>query len=117
MHENDRSSTGFLPPLEFEDVADQFFANPNQSVRGWETAICAQTRILQEVDKCLQSGKSGDILIVGHGAVGTLLYCALANLPISRKYDQGSGGGGCYFAFDQDVRIPMSAWQPMENLY
>ena len=38
MHENDRSATGFLPPAEFEAVADQFFAHPAESVRGWETA-------------------------------------------------------------------------------
>lgn len=36
--ENDRSSTGFLPPEEFEVVADAFFAQPGVSVRGWETA-------------------------------------------------------------------------------
>ncbi|WP_245515583.1 histidine phosphatase family protein, partial [Mesorhizobium sp. M2D.F.Ca.ET.206.01.1.1] len=34
MHENDRSATGFLPPPEFEAVADRFFANPHESIRG-----------------------------------------------------------------------------------
>ena len=38
MHENDRSATGFLPPDEFEAVADQFFAHPDMSTRGWGTA-------------------------------------------------------------------------------
>jgi broad specificity phosphatase PhoE len=28
MRENDRSATGFLPPNEFETVANQFFAKP-----------------------------------------------------------------------------------------
>ena len=42
LGENDRSSTGFLPPDEFEAVADQFFARPDESVRGWETAWAAQ---------------------------------------------------------------------------
>ena len=42
MHENDRSATGFLPPPEFEAVADRFFANPHKSIRGWERAIDAQ---------------------------------------------------------------------------
>ena len=28
LHENDRSATGFLPPLEFEQVANAFFASP-----------------------------------------------------------------------------------------
>lgn len=44
MHENDRSATGFLPPEEFEAVADRFFAEPSKSVRGWETAEDAQRR-------------------------------------------------------------------------
>ena len=36
MHENDRSATGFLPPEEFETVANQFFAQPHVSILGWE---------------------------------------------------------------------------------
>lgn len=46
MHENDRSSTGFLTPSEIEDVADQFFSSQTESVRGWEKAIEAQRRIM-----------------------------------------------------------------------
>src|SRR6266700_8081661 len=38
MHENDRSATGFLMPDEFEAVANQFFAQPDISIRGWERA-------------------------------------------------------------------------------
>jgi len=46
MHENDRSTTGFLPPDEFETVADQFFAHPLASIRGWSgpsTPNCASS--------------------------------------------------------------------------
>ena len=50
LGENDRSATGFLPPEEFQQVADQFFANPSESVRGWETAADAQARIVQAVE-------------------------------------------------------------------
>lgn len=116
MHENDRSATGYLPAAEFEAVADQFFANPDQSARGWETSRTAQTRIVAAVKDCLAGHKQGDILIVGHGAVGTLLYCALTGLAISRGYDQPFGGG-CYFAFDADSRRPATGWLPMESLY
>ena len=35
LGEMDCSSTGFLPCEEFESVADQFFAHPTESVRGW----------------------------------------------------------------------------------
>lgn len=117
MHENDRSSTGFLSPDEFEEVADQFFSNPSVSVQGWETALDAQHRILSEVEACLNQEADGDVLIVGHGGVGTLLYCALAGLPIDRRYDQGANGGGNWFAFPVAQRKPLSSWAPMETLY
>src|SRR5262249_19113557 len=42
MHENDRSATGYLPATEFENVANEFFAHPHRSIRGWERAIDAQ---------------------------------------------------------------------------
>lgn len=116
MHENDRSATGVLPPEEFERTADRFFAMPDQSVRGWETARAAQQRIVAEVEACLADAPTGDILFVGHGGVGTLLYSALMGLPISREYDQGPGGGGNWFAFPLDTRKPLSGWQPMERL-
>jgi broad specificity phosphatase PhoE len=116
MHENDRSATGFLPPEEFEQVADQFFANPGKSVRGWETAKDAQRRIVEEVNAALAGPQSGDVLFVGHGGVGTLLFCALSGHDIDRRFDQGPGGGGCWFEFDLQDRQPMQGWQPMEAL-
>lgn len=116
MHENDRSATGFLPPAEFEATADAFFARPDDSVRGWETARTAQARIVGEVRACLAGHAGGDVLLVGHGGVGTLLYCALAGLEIDRRHDQ-VGGGGCVFAFDMAERMPLSGWQRMETLW
>lgn len=116
MHENDRSATGFLPPEEFEDVANQFFANPSTSIRGWETAQDAQKRIMGEVDACLAAPTDGDVLFVGHGGVGTLLFCALSGNPIDRRFDQGPGGGGYWFQFDIERRKPLRGWQPMERL-
>ncbi|MDB6454048.1 histidine phosphatase family protein [Falsirhodobacter sp. 20TX0035] len=116
MHENDRSATGFLPPAEFEAVADAFFAEPARSVRGWETAEAAQRRILAEVEGCLAGPQDGDVLFVGHGGVGTLLFCALSGLAIDRRHDQGPGGGGCWFEFDLQTRTPPRGWQPMEAL-
>ena len=88
MHENDRSSTGYLPREEFESVADQFFARPDESARGWETAICAQTRIVSEVRDCLRHCDDSDVLLVDRGGVGTLFFCNLSNVPISRTFDK-----------------------------
>lgn len=115
MHENDRSSTGFLPPKEFEKVADQFFANPDESVLGWETAKAAQERIVKEFELGLSLACERDVLFVGHGGVGTLLYCQLRGVPISRKYDQ-LPGGGCYYEFTRGSHQDVTGWRPMEQL-
>jgi broad specificity phosphatase PhoE len=86
LGENDRSSTGFLPPGEFDRVASEFFAKPETSVRGWERAIDAQHRNVAAVERLFEGETSaGAIAIVSHGAVGTLLYCALAGVKIDRK--------------------------------
>lgn len=116
MHENDRSATGFLPPDEFEAVADQFFAVPEQSTRGWESAAAAQARTVRQVMSCLTEKTDCDVLFVGHGGVGTLLFCNLSDLPISRKFDQGPGGGGCYFEFSPPDFRPAFGWRPMERI-
>ncbi|MBL3701593.1 histidine phosphatase family protein [Sulfitobacter sp. BDSS02] len=114
MHENDRSSTGYLPREEFEQVADQFFARPGESVRGWETAEAAQQRILREVDEVVRVVPEGPLVFVGHGAVGTLLWCALAGKPISRGHDQQ--GGGNWYRFDPENRAIRAGWAPMEQM-
>ncbi len=113
MHENDRSATGFLPSDAFEAVADRFFAAPEESVRGWERAIDAQVRIVGEVEAVLNRHDSGDVLFVGHGAIGTLLLCHVAGHEIAREHDQPPGGGN-YFAFAKDDRRLLHPWRRME---
>lgn len=115
MHENDRSATGFLKPAEFEQVADQFFAEPHLSVRGWERAIDAQARIVQEAEAVLGRNRPGDVLFVGHGAVGTLLFCHAAGHPIDRIHDQPAGGGHV-FAFAREGRQIVHGWRRMEEI-
>jgi broad specificity phosphatase PhoE len=114
MHENDRSATGFLPPPEFEAVADRFFANPHKSIRGWERAIDAQQRIVSEVEAVLDAAVGGDIAFVGHGGVGTLLLLSLSNREISREADQPAGGGN-YFAYDIGARSILHGWRPVDG--
>jgi broad specificity phosphatase PhoE len=115
MHENDRSSTGYLEPKEFEAVSDEFFAQPLTSVRGWERAIDAQSRILEEVEHVLGRNGPGDVLFVGHGAVGTLLLCHYSGCSIDRSYDQPTGGGHC-FAFLKERRLVLHKWRRLEDL-
>ncbi|WP_027164668.1 histidine phosphatase family protein [Mesorhizobium sp. WSM3224] len=114
MHENDRSATGFLPPPEFEAVADQFFARPHDSIRGWERAIDAQQRIASEVEAVHGSDPTGDVAFVGHGGVGTLLLLLLDGREISRIADQPAGGGN-YFAYDIGARRLLHGWRPIDG--
>lgn len=108
LHENDRSATGYLPPPAFEAMADRFFANPTVSQEGWERAVDAQARIVAGVEALIAedraAGRTGDLLVVGHGGVGTLLLCHVAGWPIARLRDQPPGGGNRY-AFDRDSRV------------
>lgn len=112
MHENDRSATGFLRPEEFEQVADAFFADPDSSTRGWERAIDAQARIVREAETVLSRKQQGDVLFVGHGAVGTLLLCHYSNLEIDRTHDQTSGGN--YFTMTKNTKTVLHSWRPMD---
>jgi broad specificity phosphatase PhoE len=116
LGENDRSSTGFLDPPDFERVADEFFAKPADSVRGWERAVDAQARVLQAVTAIALSDSShGSIAIIAHGAVGTLLYCRLAGVPISRQWDQPANGGGNFYRFTLQPPGVQSWWKPIDD--
>ena len=117
LGENHRASTGFLPPSEFEEVANQFFARPRESVLGWEPAVNAQRRISDAVDSIINADRTaGAIAIVSHGAVGTLLLCRLSGFEISRKWDQPANGGGNYFSFTVETRRVLHGWKPIDAL-
>ena len=113
LHENDRSATGFLPPDEFEQVADRFFGEPDRSVRGWETARAAQARIVAAVREVDGTSPPGGVAIAAHGGVGTLLYCHLAGLPISRVHDQERPGN--VIAFERDTWQLIHGWRPIDS--
>ena len=111
LGENDRTATGFLPPVEFEAAADAFFANPDDSFRGWETARAAQNRVETAVRAIIAGHNAGDLAILSHGAVGTLLYCALKGERISRAFDQPSQGH--YWAANLSDLEPQHHWIPV----
>lgn len=116
LGENDRSSTGFLKPDEFEAVADEFFANPERSVRGWERATDAQRRIVRAVTSIEQQDPSvGSIAIVSHGAVGTLLFCYLTGKPISCEWDQPPNGGGNFYTFTLAPIHAIAGWAAIDR--
>jgi broad specificity phosphatase PhoE len=116
LGENDRSATGYLPWVEFEIVADNFFACPEESVRGWERAIDAQRRIAEAVNRAISlAAADADMAIISHGAVGALLLCHLKGVPISRREDQPTGGGGNIYSFDLATRRLLTGWHRIDE--
>jgi broad specificity phosphatase PhoE len=112
LAENDRSTTGYLPPELFEPALQAFFGEPLLSHRGWETAAAAQERIADALETVLaRSPAEGDVAIVAHGGVGTLLLCRLKGTAIHRAEDQP--GQGHWFAFDRDTREVLHGWMPL----
>jgi broad specificity phosphatase PhoE len=109
LHENDRSATGFLPPSDFDRMADAFFARPEESVQGWERAVDAQARVAAAVDEILQDFSGESIAVVAHGGVGTLLLCKYLGVPISRIADQPFQGH--FWAFDVATRRVIHRWR------
>ncbi|MFD1788600.1 histidine phosphatase family protein [Sphingomonas floccifaciens] len=109
LGENDRRVAGFLPPAEFEQVADSFFAHPDKSIRGWERATDAQARIVGAVTAIAARHRIGDLAIVGHGAVGTLLHAAYSGRPISRDGDQPFQGH--YWTASLPDLVPRHCWR------
>ena len=114
--EVDRSSTGYLPHDEHEGQADLLFAAPTESANGWERAVDAQARMLASVAQVQRTHPVGDLLMVGHGAVGTFLWCALSGRRIHRSEDQYPGGGCIWMAqLTVTGAKPLQAWAPMEQ--
>jgi broad specificity phosphatase PhoE len=117
LRENDRSATGFLEAREFDATVDAFFTWPRTSVRGWESAADAQARIVRAVERVIpQAPDNGDVVIVGHGGTGALLYCHLAEVPISRRHEQPPTNGGNWFGFDSaSRRLVHRGWQSIDG--
>ncbi|MFK8081406.1 MAG: histidine phosphatase family protein [Granulosicoccus sp.] len=115
LGENDRSATGYLKADEFERTADEFFTSPDTSIRGWETAQSAQDRIVRTVRHIDTIDEtSGTIAIISHGAVGTLLYYALENEPINRRWDQPGQGGGNFMELRFSPFTHCAWWKPID---
>lgn len=112
LHENDRAATGYLPQAAFEAMADRFFAEPHNSVCGWERAVDARARIVRCVMRLVAADTSrGDVAIVAHGGVGALLLGHLLRAPITRRLDQPGRGGGNWFAFHAQSHAVIHGWR------
>ncbi len=102
----------FLSVMELDRTLDAFFAEPQASARpGWETAAEAQRRVAAGIGALLDAKTDkGDLLVIGHGRIGTLLLCHLAGFPIARTHLQPMPGGNL-FAFDCETRKVLFGWR------
>ncbi len=107
-----RPLSEFLSVMDLDRTVDAFFAEPQESARpGWETAADAQRRVVVAIDALLaETTTDGDLLVIGHGRIGTLLLCHLAGLAISRAHFQPTPGGNL-FAFDRLSRRVLFRWR------
>lgn len=110
LGEMDRSSTGFLESEEFEKTANAFFAYPEQSIRGWESGVNAQKRIVKAIEAILErTPEDKNIAVISHGGVGSLLISHLKGISISRLEDQP--GQGHFFVFERKTKKLLHSWQ------
>lgn len=115
--EVDRSATGYVPHSRHEELADAMFARPAQSADGWERAMDAQARIVAAVAAILAGHRGDDVVMVGHGGVGTLLWCHIAALPIARVHDQPGQGHFWTARIGAKGLEPLQSWQRLEGLH
>jgi broad specificity phosphatase PhoE len=116
LGENDRSATGYIAPPEFWDVVREFFGHPHESIRGWERAVDAQTRIVNAVGRILREDETtGDIVVVSHGAVGCLLTAHLQQVEIGKESRPQHPGGGCFIVIDRDSFTLTQDWRAIED--
>jgi broad specificity phosphatase PhoE len=113
LGENDRSSTGYLEAEAFWPVVQAFFAHPDESAQGWETARHAQARIVAAVNRAAEA-QVGDVAIVSHGGVARLLTAHLQGVTIGQEDRPRNPNGGCFIVFDGAMAGPPSPWADIE---
>lgn len=114
MGEVDRSATGYLPQDQHEALAAALFAQPEAGPQGWESASAATARITKAFQEVLAE-VSDSMIFVGHGAVGSFLWCALTRTPISRTQDQKRGGSFWAGRMGPTGFTPDHAWRALET--
>jgi broad specificity phosphatase PhoE len=85
-------------------------------VRGWERAADAQSRIVEAVRRIARECPArGDIAMVSHGAVGSLLLAHLHGAEDARPFAQPHEGGGCFFVLDRERFALRLGWRLLED--
>lgn len=116
LDEIDRSATGYMPAAEHAATADEFFEHPDRSIRGWETANAAQSRMVRAVETVIDQdrGNGGNLAILSHGAVATLYLCYLKGCPIRQRPLPPGKNGGCYYCLEVDTKFVVHDWRSID---
>jgi len=112
--EVDREAVGYVPPDRYEELSAAFFGQPEHSAHGWERAVDAQARVVDGLRDVLSDADGPGAAVVGHGGVGTLLWCHLAGLPISADHDQP--GAGYSFTYHRGRAAVAHRWHRIDDL-
>lgn len=117
LGENDRSATGYIAPPRFWEVVAEFFAHPDVSVLGWETARDAQSRILAAMARVERGAQPGLTVVVSHGGVGQLLTAALQNVAIGQEARSPNPSGGGYLRLETSpLRLVGDSWGDIDEI-
>ncbi|MDO8409224.1 MAG: histidine phosphatase family protein [Phenylobacterium sp.] len=117
LGENDRSATGYIAPPRFWEVVAEFFAHPDISVLGWETARDAQNRILAAMARVADEAAPGLTVVVSHGGVGQLLTAALQNVAIGQEAKSPNPSGGGYLLLEvAPLRLVGDGWGDIDTI-
>ena len=117
LGENDRSATGYIAPPEFWEVVAEFFAHPEVSVRGWETARDAQSRIVGAMGRIAGQAQPGLSVVVSHGGVGQLLSAALQAVSIGAEAKAPNPSGGNYLLLETTpLALISTTWRDIDEI-
>lgn len=114
MGEVDRSAIGYLPADQYKAVAKALFDTPTIGPKGAESAQDASIRITKALHEVLAE-VSDNMLFIGHGAVGSFLWCSLTQTPITRAADQTRCGSLWAGTYGATGFIPNHAWRALET--
>nr|WP_321979879.1 histidine phosphatase family protein [uncultured Cohaesibacter sp.] len=119
MDESDTLISDALPEMGLVDRFKSLFSpKKEQAASQGESAMDAQDRIaaayLSAMERVLTSGMRGDVLMVGHGGVGALLFCYLSGQGIGAEFTPPPSG--YYFTYDWGARKMLHGWQAMEEM-
>ncbi|WP_300575199.1 histidine phosphatase family protein [Phenylobacterium sp.] len=117
LGENDRSATGYIAPPRFWEVVAEFFAHPDVSVLGWETARDAQSRIRAAMARVESEAQPGLTVVVSHGGVGQLLTAALQGVAIGQEAKSPNPSGGGYLLLEAfPLRLAGDGWGDIDAI-